>query len=307
MNLRYLLAVSLAATAPAASAHRVFVGSVADITTVADDDIMRHRSDQNYFDGIEVREMKFSENGFDWHILRFTNKSKYDGPLWLVPHDDENAAFEAMIAAVKKYGGVGLAVNSGPGSLRLQSGNGPCGVKAKTTKNCDPNRNFAEVTPLFTASILNMRLPTQPVIALHTNSAGTAGDFSLLDIGAYAGGRIVLRSGADRAKNPTPQMDNYDTLGLIAYPATDGKPGEAAVACRKALNEAGIHVWHERVSKSDGSLSNFLALERPDIQYFNAESREETDLSMSAARHAIMIDGYLGKCSQSRNQPVPRP
>jgi hypothetical protein len=307
MNLRYLLAVALAATAPAASAHRVFVGSVVNIATIADDDIARHRSDPNYLDGIETHEMTFSENGFDWHILRFANKSKYDGPLWLVPHDDENAAFEAMIAAVKKYGGVGLAVNSGPGSLRHQSGNGLCGVKAATTKSCDPNRNFGQATPLFTANILNMRLPNQPVIALHTNGAGTAGDFSLLDIGAYARGRIMLRSGAYRAKNPTPQMDNYDTLGLIAYPVKNGKPSEAAVACRNALNEAGIHFWHERVGKSDGSLSNYLALERPDIPYFNAESREETDSSTSAARHGIMIDAYLGKCPQSGNQPVPRP
>lgn len=294
--MRYLLALALAAAAPTASAHRVFVGNVVDIVTIADDDIARHRSDPNYLDGIEVREMKFSENGFDWHILRFANKSKYDGPLWLVPHDDENAAFEGMIAAVKKYGGVGLAVNSGLGSLRYQSGSGRCGGKAAITQRCDPNRNFAEATPLFTATILNMRLPNQPVIALHTNGAGAAGDFSLLEIDAYKRGKIQLRNGAHRALNPSPQMNNYDTLGLIAYPAADGKPGEAAVACRNALNAAGIHFWHERVRKSDGSLSNYLALMRPDIPYFNAESREETDLAVSAARHSVMIEAYLKHC-----------
>lgn len=296
MKLRYWLMVALAMAAPTASAHRVFVGNVVDIATVADDDIARHRSDPNYLDGIEVHEMKFSENGFNWHILRFANKSKYDGPLWLVPHDDENAAFEGMIAAVKKYGGIGLAVNSGPGSLRYQSGNGRCGVKAAITKSCDPNRNFAEATPLFTATILNMRLPNQPVIALHTNGAGAAGDFSLLDIDAYKRGKVQLRKGAHRGLSPSPEMNNYDTLGLIAYPAADGKPSEVAVTCRIALNAAGIHFWHERVSISDGSLSNYLALARPDIPYFNAESLEETDLSVSAARHGVMIDAYLKHC-----------
>lgn len=295
--MRYLLPIALALAAPTASAHRVFVGSVVDIATIADDDIARHRSDPSYLNGLEVREKKFSENGFDWHILRFANKSKYDGPLWLVPHDDENAAFDGMIAAVKKYGGVGLAVNSGPGSLRYQSGTGKCGVKAATTQRCDPNRNFAEATPLFTATILNMRMPNQPVIALHTNGAGAAGDFSLLDLEAYKRGRVQLRKGAHRALNPSLQMDNYDTLGLIAYPAADGKPGEAAVACRTALNAAGIHFWHERVGKSDGSLSNYLALERPDIPYFNAESREEIDLSVSGARHGVMIKAYLDHCA----------
>ena len=144
----------------------------------------------------------------------------------------------------------------------------------------------------------------QPIIALHTNGAGAAGDFSLLDIDAYRRGKIQLRQNAYRALNPTSQMDNYDTLGLIAYPSKDGGPSAQTVACRNALNEAGIHFWHERVDKSDGSLSNYLALERPEIPYFNAESREEIDLSVSAARHGVMIDAYLQRC-RSGDKPAP--
>jgi hypothetical protein len=79
-------------------------------------------------------------------------------------------------------------------------------------------------------------------------------------------------------------MANYDTLGLIAYAAGNGGPGAADVACREYLTNAGIHFWHERVQHSDGSLSNYLALQQPEIPYFNAESRSETDLLQSAAR-----------------------
>lgn len=271
-----------------------------DLATINDDDIARHRTDAGYLAGLSVTERRFAERGFNWHMLRFINSAKPQGPLWVVPHDDENAAFEAAIAALKIYGGTLLAINSGPGSLRRQSGYGICGVNRAKVTSCDPNRNFDARTPVFTKAFLDERKQGQPIIALHTNGAGAAGDFSLLDIDAYARGRTILRDGAYRAKKPEPQMDNYDTLGLIAYPARDGKPREAAVACRNALNDAGIHFWHERVGKSDGSLSNYLALERPEISYFNAESRSETDLSVSAARHAAMIKAYLERCTKAK-------
>ena len=276
-----------------------------DLTSIADDDIARHRADPDYLAGLAITERHFAERGFNWHLLRFTNSARPDGPLWVVPHDDENAAFEGAIAALKTYGGSLLAVNSGPGSLRRQLGYGVCGVKPAKISSCDPNRNFNAKTPAFTNAFLDERKGRQPIIALHTNDAGAAGDFSLLDVAAYARGRTILRSGAYRAKNPAQQMDNYDTLGLIAYPAREGGPGPAAIACRNALNAAGIHFWHERVDKSDGSLSNYLALERPDIRYFNAESRQETNLSVSAARHMVMVAAYLRECAKSGDQPIP--
>jgi hypothetical protein len=267
-----------------------------DITVVADDDIARHRGEPAHLAGIAVTERRFTERGFNWHVLRFINNAKPDGPLWVVPHDDENAAFEGAIAALKIHGGTLLAINSGPGSSRRQAGQGVCGVKPGRVRSCDPNRNFDAKSPIFTGVFLGERKQGQPIIALHTNGAGAAGDFSLLDIDAFARGRTILRSGAYRSKNPEPHMDNYDTLGLIAYPAREGRPSDVAIACRNALNEGGIHFWHERVGKSDGSLSNYLALERPGIAYFNAESREETDLAMSAARHSVMIRVYLEAC-----------
>ncbi len=265
--------------------------------TIPDDDIQRHSNEQSFWDGIQISERKFSEAGFDWHLLRFSSTKNPHKVIWVVPHDDENAAFEAMIAAIKQHGGMGIVVNSGTGSLRRQSGKGTCGGRPAIVSTCDPNRNFSAATPLFTSALLDHWTEKgQPIIALHTNGAGASGDFSLLDMSAAARGRTILRSGAYRAKKPTPQMANYDTLGLIAYPGRDGKPSVAAIRCRNALNDAGIHFWHERVDKSDGSLSNYLALERPDIPYFNAESREETDLTMSAARHAVMIKSYLERC-----------
>lgn len=280
--------------------------TAAQRTAIADDDIQRQKDDPAFWDGIAIAEKRFSEAGFDWHLLRFTNLKNPHSVIWVVPHDDENAAFEGAVATLKKHGGMLIVVNSGPGSLRRQAGRGTCGGRPSVVRQCDPNRNFSAATPLFTSAFIDHRTEAhQPIIALHTNGAGAAGDFSLLDIDAYKKGRVELRNGAHRAVKPTVLMDNYDTLGLIAYPASEGGPSAAAIACRNALNDAGVHFWHERVNKSDGSLSNYLALERADISYFNAESREEADLSLSASRHLVMIDAYLRDCVGSRHKPLP--
>lgn len=267
------------------------------LATIADDDIRRHDRNAGFWDGISISERRFSENGFEWHLLRFSSTENPHSVIWLVPHDDENAAFEGMIAAIRKHGGTGIVVNSGPGSLRRQAGRGTCSGRPAMVTACDPNRNFSDATPLFTSAFLDHRTgDKQPVIALHTNGHGAAGDFSLLNIDAYKKGRIELRAGAYRAGKPSAQMANYDTLGLIAYPARNGGPSAADVACRNHLTKSGIHFWHEKVDESDGSLSNYLALKRPEIPYFNAESRSESDLSQSAARHLVMIDAYLQGC-----------
>lgn len=273
-----------------------------------DDDIRRNIDKPDFFDGIEISERRFAENGFAWHLIRFASKKKPVGPLWIIPHDDENAAFDAMISGIKTYGGVGMTVNSGPGSLRVQSGNGVCGVKPSNVESCDPNRNFGKKSQTFTSAFMREWIDGWPIIALHTNTPGFSGDgqggrgdITILDAAAYRRGVTALRSGGYLAVNPKPEMANYDTLGLTAYLGRNGSPDAAAVACRNALIQAGIHFWHERVASSDGSMSNYLALNRPEIAYFNAESRSEADLTIAAARHTVMIAAYLTGCFKPEN------
>ncbi len=288
--------------------------SSAAVLKSIDDDIGRNSDTRGYFDGIEISERRFTENGFTWHLIRFTNKDTPTGPLWMVPHDDENAAFDAMMAAVKAHGGVGIAVNSGPGSLRGQSGNGACGVKATNASSCDPNRNFGDATPIFTSAFLAERKAGHSVIALHTNTPGFSGDgqggrgeITILDAAEFLRGVTVPRRGGHLAIESEAEMANHDTFGLTAYLASNGQPDADAVACRNAMVRSGVHFWHERVGTSDGSMSNYLALKQPDIKYFNAESRNERDLAVAAARFRIMVSAYLANCVKSRNEPVSRP
>ena len=282
------------------------------LATIKDDDIQRHTGHPDYFEGVRVDERMISENGFVWHLIRFTNDDKPVGPLWVVPHDDENAAFEGAIAALKQYGGVAVTVNSGPGSSRRQAGKGTCGVRPDVVTSCDPNRNFAVSSPKFTDAFLTQRRAAQPVIALHTNSPGFSGDghggrgeITILDVAAFQQHKLQPRSGGYFAVKPTAEMANYDTLALSAYLSQRGNPAADSIACRIAMTGAGVHFWHERVGQSDGSMSNYLALKHPDVAYFNAESRLETDLDIASARYQVMISAYLKGCSKSWDQPVP--
>jgi hypothetical protein len=306
-----LLAACLSFSVQATKASPWNIRTVEELASL-DDDIARNSGMPGYFDGIEIGEYRFSENGFDWQLIRFASAARPNGPLWMVPHDDENAAFEGVISALKQHGGIAIVVNSGPGSARRQFGNGTCGVKTDVVTACDPNRNFSVTSPKFTDAFLGQRAAGQPVIALHTNSPGFSGDgkdgrgeITILDAGAWVRGKMQPRPDGHFAISPAVEMANYDTLGLTAYLSREGKPAANAIACRNAMNSAGVHFWHERVTRSDGSMSNFLALNYPSIAYFNAESRLEVDLGLAAARHKVMVAAYLNGCVKSGDQPVP--
>jgi hypothetical protein len=305
-RLLWLMALALCLPNPAsAQTPSAWTVTSAQALQAVDDDIARHVATAGFFDGLEISEYRFTENGFTWHLIRFRDVTKPDGPLWMVPHDDENAAFESMIAALRDYGGVAIAVNSS-GSQRRQAGRGECGPRRGAANTCDPNRNFDARTPLYTAAFLDQRPAGRPVIALHTNTPGFAGDghggqgdMTILDPFAYRRGLSAPRPGGVFATNPQPEMANFDTLGLSPYLARESRPTAASDRCGHAIAGAGIHFWHERVAASDGSMSNYLALNRPDIRYFNAESRAEGDPAKAAARHRLMIAAYLQNCATS--------
>ena len=272
MRRLWLMALALCPPNPArASDPSAWTVTSAQALQTADDNIARDLPVTGYFDGLEISEYRFTENGFNWHLIRFRNLAKPDGPLWMVPHDDEDAAFDSMIAALREYGGVGIAVNS-TGSQRRQPGRGACGPRRSVVSACDPNRNFDVRTPLYTAAFLDQRPAGQPVVALHTNTPGFAGDghggqgdTTILDQFAYRRGLSAPRAGGVFASSPQPEMANFDTLGLSPALARNRRPTAASDRCGLAISGAGIHFWHEPVTASDGSMSNYLALNRPDI------------------------------------------
>ena len=273
-----------------------------DIATLQDDDLIRHSAEPDFLSGVTVSETRFSEAGFNWHLLRFVNAAKPVGPLWVVPHDDENAAFDSAISALKSHGGVAIVVNSGRGSSRTQTGQGTCGGRTPILSRCDPNRNFSSATPLFTNAHLDQRPSGQPVIALHTNSPGFGpgkGEITILDAAAASKGKIRPRKNGYFGGVGPVALKDHDSYAIIPFVAP--KIQEYDVRCRKALVQAGVHVWHEAVGKSDGSFSNYAVLEKADMVYVNMESRREVNLMVASERHRLMVDAYLKGCSPSGN------
>jgi hypothetical protein len=275
----------------------------AKTSVLIDDDIARHANNADYLSGITVTQTRFAENGFNWHLIRFTNAAKPEGPLWVVPHDDENAAFESMIAALRLYGGTGIAVNSGPGSERRQGGYGQCGVRSKATSSCDPNRNFSDYSPLFTTAIMDQVLPNQPVIAIHTNFPGFGGDgkggygdVTILDTHAFRRGIVQPREDGVFGVNQSVELANYDTLAIIPYRTQSDRRDEKDAQCGRSLVNKGIHFWHEWVRVSDGSLSNYIALNRAKKAYLNVEALRDEDSAKASTRHMLMIAAYMEGC-----------
>lgn len=269
---------------------------------LGDDDIVRHLATPDYFGGLSVSEQRISENGFNWQLVRFENTAKPTGPLWVVPHDSENAAFDSMVHSIRKYGGRAIAVNTA-NSKRKQEGHGTCGHLQDIEDRCDPNRNFSEQSPKYTAAFLNERIPGQPVIAIHTNHAGFEGDgnggdgeITLLDTSAPASLVMKARPDAFFGNGSFGTLANPDSFGLQAYSAANEGPDPKSVACRNALNAKGVNFWHERVEQSDSSMSQYLLKYFPEVLYFNAEGREEQEIGVASARHIAIIDAFMSNC-----------
>ena len=275
---------------------------IPDIAKLQDDDLVRHAAKPDFLSGVTVSEARFSEAGFNWHLLRFVNAAKPFGPLWVVPHDDENAAFDSAIAALKTHGGGAVVVNSGSGSSRMQSGQGTCGGRAAILFRCDPNRNFSSATPIFTNAHLDQRSAGQPVIALHTNAPGFGpgkGEITILDVAAASKGKIRARKNGYFGGAGPAVLKDRDSYAILPFVAPTIQ--EYDVRCRKALVQAGVHVWHEAVGKSDGSFSNYVVVEKADIVYVNMESGRETNLTIASERHRLMVDAYLNGCGTLGN------
>jgi hypothetical protein len=220
------------------------------------------------------RRQEVSEGGFRWvfHVLEHTKAP--DGPFWVLPHDNENAAFDAGVHAVLTYGGGLLAIDTG-GSRDLHGQ--------------DPNRNFStsraesrvcgarhRPAPVFTRAILDHyhtegRKARGPYLALHNNGNGHAGNGGYGNISMYRTGPSLSHwPGAAVGSRALRDEDNLIFMAGTRPVAAD------PVARRRiaALNRAGLDVVHKQVSARnfDCSLSDYIARHRLG-EYYNIEAQ----------------------------------
>lgn len=278
-----------------------------DPLAIADDDFARHR-DPETWRGLAVSRIEFREERGNWRLFRIVNTGKPRGPLWFVPHDNENAGFEAALAGVRAHGGVVIAVDSGISDDRD-------GIRRNMAvefgRPIDPNRNFRDGYPRYAGTILSdYARGARPIIALHTNSPGFDPSASRCNQSDPQGrGEVSIRF-CDDVMQPHPSQgrawpfDDDDSLAYVAY-----RSGAAPFSayCGKALALADFNVVFERVTVSDGSLSNYALLHGMDYVNFETQERglEPGALAASRNRLVAMIDRGMTRCTAPATRLAP--
>lgn len=267
-----------------------------DPLTIADDDFARHR-DPAEWRGLAVSQIEFREERGVWRLFRIANTKKPRGPLWFVPHDNENAGFEAALAGVRKHGGVVIAVDSGI----VEDGRRRNGAVDRG-RPIDPNRNFRDGYPRYANTVLaDYRRGARPIIALHTNSPGFDTSASSCNRSDPPGrGEVSIRF-CDDVMQPSPSRSRawpFDDDDTLAYVPWRSGTSPATAWCGRVLDKADFNVVFERVGVTDGSLSNYALLRG--LDYVNFETRERgldpAALAESRNRLSAMVDRALNLC-----------
>jgi hypothetical protein len=264
-----------------------------DPLTVDDEDFARHR-DPREWAGLSVRRLIFNDGELNWRVWRIVNEQHRDGPLWVLPHDNEDATFGAMLIALRSYGGVAIAIDNGASRTNLDMATG---------RSVDPNRHFYDAIPLYADRILaDLGTPPRLIVALHTNAPGFDQSLSICPIVGLGGsGDISIRLCTARYI-PHPSLkrgwpfDDEDSLALVPFAA--GSDWRAAF-CVRPLMDADFNLITERVAMSDGSLSNYALAHG--LSYINFETRERgsdpAGLADAQGRLVAMIDRAMALCT----------
>lgn len=206
---------------------------------VSERDIKRHRK---ALGGACIKREIIREAGRRWQIYTITDG--LPGPLWAVLHDNENAAFTASVAGMKKHGGTILAVEAN---------------EKRMFKGKDPNRNFGTKcgdATRYTDFIMGHAAAHGTVIAVHTNAPGFSGDGrgGRGHINIFRKSKVLQGRPAKRAQGALRSGDNF-----VLVPATSEKEARPRI---RALNRQGAHAMYERVTRrgNDCSMSNHAVL-----------------------------------------------
>ncbi|MEP6443782.1 MAG: hypothetical protein ABJ034_02735 [Hyphomicrobiales bacterium] len=214
-----------------------------------------------------ITETRVREGGLNWklHVIKNTKRS---GPLFVIPHDNENSAFPSAIYGLAKYGGTLVAVEAG---------------EQRIFKGQDPNRNFGTTrsaaaacpkqrapAPKYTNAIMEHRKSCQPIIALHSNSNGWSGNGGSGTISINRNSKVMRPFVTAIARSR--RLADEDTLIVIASTKPPGKDREQAKALEYFTKKAGVNVLYEYVkpTQNDCSLSNYVVLNKLG-SYFNVE------------------------------------
>jgi hypothetical protein len=268
--------------------------SAADPLTAEDDDLARHR-DPALWRGLSLHRIGFRAERAAWRLWRIADRRHPRGPLWIVPHDNEDAAFDAALAAVRRYGGTLIAVDTGGTRMNAAVDYGP---------PVDPNRNFDTALPAYARHLLADLPPGMPIVALHTNARGFDTAASRCNTSDPPGSGAVSIRYCDDTLTPRPSRrrawpwNDDDTLVFAAF-----RRDRSEAFCGREMVEADFNLVFERVITSDGSLSNYAVLHGLPYLNFETLAPGSDPADLAAARDRLLggVDKALARCV-----PAPR-
>lgn len=298
MRILPLLLAGLGALAlcPTSAAQTAARAMPVDPLTVDDDDFARHR-DPAEWRGLKVSRVEFQEERAAWRLWRIANVRQRRGPLWFVPHDNENAGFEAALVAVRRYGGTVIAVDAGVAEDGVRM-NGAVDYG----RAVDPNRNFDSALPGYARRILADLRPGMPVIALHTNARGFDTASSGCNKSDPPGKGVISIRFCDEVLTPSPSKARawpWDDDDMVAFATHRAGAQRDTAFCGREMVAADFNVVFERVVTSDRSLSNYAVLHG--LRYLNFETLERglEPAALAEGRDRLLhaIDRALAMCA----------
>lgn len=239
------------------------------VSEVGDGDFRRHLEELADPAAFCITPISIEENGLSWRFYQVENLAYPRGPRVFLPHDNENAAFDAAIYMLRRYGGRLIAVESGDSRrFQGQDPNRNFGAKAEETASCrDMN---VKPAPAFTKLLGNFHGKGNAnfYFAMHNNDDGYSGGGGAGTISARRNSSVMHGMMA-----PGGAWDEDDAVllaGTAPFEQNSDAMGDASYFLGKGINVIYEHVVPAR---NDCSFSNYVVLHGLG-DYYNIEAQQ---------------------------------
>ncbi|WP_075221367.1 hypothetical protein [Acuticoccus yangtzensis] len=227
--------------------------------------------------GLCITHVQLPENGATFAFVSVENRAAPEGPIWYLPHDDEDEAFDAALRAVTRYGGRLVAAQAN--EERLAMGADLNRMFAATAADARPCA-ITDPMPNYTAFVMGLYDGRPHIFSTHNNTDG---------------GGITADVWTDKEQGYPITSGRFGDADNLIYIAGQGPLAQdrAASALRVRLNGAGLGVVYEKVTRqnSDCSFSNHVVLNdgRP---YYNVEAEHDSPVQGEMVERLLQILGY---------------